>query len=187
LRSLLSIDFLHCYERIWQPKTTWKHREVFVATASTLSSGLPTPLKAVPYFNLAPIENAVARLKASAKTYDAALDAKGAALPAAKKAKLVELAGRTEQALLMEPGLPGGRGWYKNMIYAPGRLTGYGAKTLPGVHLLLLRVVNPRAFNASAISERGLSWIIISSMTTRASFSTMSCSSRKQSSEIFRP
>ena len=33
----------------------------------------------------------------------------------------------------MEPGLPGGRGWYRNMIYAPGRLTGYGAKTLPGV------------------------------------------------------
>jgi N-acetylated-alpha-linked acidic dipeptidase len=99
----------------------------------TLSSGPPTALKVVPYFNFAPIENAVVRLKASAKAYDAALAAKGAALPAAKKTKLVELAGRTEQALLMEPGLPGGRGWYKNMIYAPGRLTGYGAKTLPGV------------------------------------------------------
>jgi N-acetylated-alpha-linked acidic dipeptidase len=99
----------------------------------TLSSGPPTPLKVVPYFNFAPIENAVARVKASAKAYDAALAAKGAALPAATKAKLVELAGRTEQALLMEPGLPGGRDWYKNMIYAPGRLTGYGAKTLPGV------------------------------------------------------
>jgi N-acetylated-alpha-linked acidic dipeptidase len=54
-------------------------------------------------------------------------------LPADTKGKLVALAGKTEQALLMEPGLPGGRGWYKNMIYAPGRLTGYGAKTLPGV------------------------------------------------------
>ena len=32
----------------------------------------------------------------------------------------------------MDIGLPG-RDWYKNMIYAPGRLTGYGAKTLPGV------------------------------------------------------
>jgi N-acetylated-alpha-linked acidic dipeptidase len=99
----------------------------------TLSSGPPTPLKVVPYFNFAPIENAVARVRASAKAYDAALAAKGAALPAATKSKLVELAGRTEQALLMEPGLPGGRGWYKNMIYAPGRFTGYGAKTLPGV------------------------------------------------------
>jgi N-acetylated-alpha-linked acidic dipeptidase len=98
----------------------------------TLSSGPPTPLKVVPYFNFAPIENAIARLKASAKAYDAALAAKGASLSAARKGQLVELAGRTEQALLMEPGLPG-RGWYKNMIYAPGRLTGYGAKTLPGV------------------------------------------------------
>jgi N-acetylated-alpha-linked acidic dipeptidase len=99
----------------------------------TLSRGQPTPLKVVPYFNFAPIDNALTRLKASAKAYDAALAAKGAALPAAKKTKLVELAGHTEQTLLMEPGLPGGRGWYKNMIYAPGRLTGYGAKTLPGV------------------------------------------------------
>jgi len=99
----------------------------------TLSSGPPTPLKVVPYFNFAPIENALARLKLSAKAYDAALAAKGAALPAAKQARLVELAGRTEQTLLVEPGLPGGRGWYKNMIYAPGRLTGYEAKTLPGV------------------------------------------------------
>jgi N-acetylated-alpha-linked acidic dipeptidase len=90
----------------------------------TLSSGPPAPLKVVPHFNFAPIENAVARLKASARAYDAALAAKGAALPAAKKSKLVELAGRTEQALLMEPGLPGGRGWYKNMLYAPGRFTG---------------------------------------------------------------
>jgi N-acetylated-alpha-linked acidic dipeptidase len=99
----------------------------------TLSSGPPTPLKVVPYFNFAPIENALARVKLSAKAYDTALAAKGATLPAAKKGKLFEIAGRTEQALLMEPGLPGGRGWYKNMIYAPGRFTGYDAKTLPGV------------------------------------------------------
>ena len=32
----------------------------------------------------------------------------------------------------MDIGLPG-RDWYKNLIYAPGRLTGYAAKTLPGV------------------------------------------------------
>jgi N-acetylated-alpha-linked acidic dipeptidase len=35
--------------------------------------------------------------------------------------------------LLLDPqGLPG-RPWYKNLISAPGMLTGYGAKTLPGV------------------------------------------------------
>jgi N-acetylated-alpha-linked acidic dipeptidase len=32
----------------------------------------------------------------------------------------------------VDQGLPG-RSWYKNMITAPGRFTGYGAKTLPGV------------------------------------------------------
>ena len=99
----------------------------------TLTSGPPTALKQVPYFNFAPLQNALVRLKASAKAYDEALKEKGVGLPAATKGKLVALAGKTEQALLMEPGLPGGRGWYKNMIYAPGRLTGYGAKTLPGV------------------------------------------------------
>ena len=29
-------------------------------------------------------------------------------------------------------GLPG-REWYRHLIYAPGLLTGYGVKTLPGV------------------------------------------------------
>jgi N-acetylated-alpha-linked acidic dipeptidase len=99
----------------------------------TETAGPPTPLKPVPFFNLAPLENAVVRLKASAKAYDAALASKGAGLSADVKGRLVALAGQTEQAMTTEPGLPGGRGWYKNMIYAPGRFTGYGAKTLPGV------------------------------------------------------
>jgi N-acetylated-alpha-linked acidic dipeptidase len=29
-------------------------------------------------------------------------------------------------------GLPG-RPWFKNLVYAPGTLSGYGTKTLPGV------------------------------------------------------
>ena len=29
-------------------------------------------------------------------------------------------------------GLPG-REWYKSLLYAPGRYTGYGTKTMPGV------------------------------------------------------
>jgi N-acetylated-alpha-linked acidic dipeptidase len=104
-----------------------------LADDPTETSGPPTALKVVPFFNLAPLENAVIRLKASAKAYDAALVSKGSGLSADVKGKLVALAGQTEQAMTTEPGLPGGRGWYKNMIYAPGRFTGYGAKTLPGV------------------------------------------------------
>ncbi len=97
------------------------------------TSGPPTPLKAVPFFNFAPLENAVVRLKASAAAYDKTLAAKAPTLSGDTKARLVALAGKTEQAMTSEPGLPGGRGWYKNMVYAPGRFTGYGAKTLPGV------------------------------------------------------
>jgi N-acetylated-alpha-linked acidic dipeptidase len=104
-----------------------------LADDPTESNGPPTPLKEVPFFNLAPIDNALIKVKASAKAYDATLKSKGAGLSADQKAKLVVLAGATEQALTMDPGLPGGRGWYRNMIYAPGRFTGYGAKTLPGV------------------------------------------------------
>jgi N-acetylated-alpha-linked acidic dipeptidase len=99
----------------------------------TLSSGPPTPLKVVPYFNLAPLENAMVRLKESAKAYDKALLDKRAGLSPAVRGRLVALAGKTEQALAIAEGLPGGRAWYKNMVYAPGRFTGYGAKTLPGV------------------------------------------------------
>ena len=96
------------------------------------SSAPPTPLKSVPYFNLAPLENAVDHLKRSARAYDTALAAKGAAQSSATKAKLIDLARLAEQSLVVDVGLPG-RDWYKHLIYAPGRLTGYDAKTLPGV------------------------------------------------------
>ncbi len=53
-------------------------------------------------------------------------------LPTEKLAKVNEIIGRTERALLLPDGLPG-RPWYRHQIYAPGLYTGYGAKTLPGV------------------------------------------------------
>jgi N-acetylated-alpha-linked acidic dipeptidase len=37
-----------------------------------------------------------------------------------------------ERAFLTEDGLPN-RDWYKHQLYAPGLLTGYAAKTLPGI------------------------------------------------------
>jgi N-acetylated-alpha-linked acidic dipeptidase len=103
-----------------------------LADDPTRTSGPPTALKSVPHFNMAPLENAVDHLKRSAKAYDTALAAKGAAQPDAVKAKLIDLARQTEQSLAVDVGLPG-RDWYKNLIYAPGRYTGYAAKTLPGV------------------------------------------------------
>jgi N-acetylated-alpha-linked acidic dipeptidase len=103
-----------------------------LADDPTKSSGPPTALKKVPHFNLAPLEDAVDRLRISAKAYDSAMAAKGAALSDKVKDQLVGLARAAEETLAPEVGLPG-RPWYRNLIYAPGRFTGYGAKTLPGV------------------------------------------------------
>ena len=74
----------------------------------------------------------MARLGVSAKAYDAAYAAKGAGLAPAARAKLNAALRDIDQLLLEPRGLPG-RPWYKNLVYAPGRFTGYGAKTLPGV------------------------------------------------------
>ncbi|NKF23117.1 transferrin receptor-like dimerization domain-containing protein [Solimonas marina] len=85
----------------------------------------------VPYLDLAPLDNAVVALKASAKAYDDA--AVKAALPAPQARKqLNALLLGMEQTLIAKQGLPG-RPWYQHMIYAPGMYTGYGVKTLPGV------------------------------------------------------
>jgi N-acetylated-alpha-linked acidic dipeptidase len=45
---------------------------------------------------------------------------------------LNDLLAGTERALTDARGLPG-RSWYVHLIYAPGALTGYGAKTLPAI------------------------------------------------------
>jgi N-acetylated-alpha-linked acidic dipeptidase len=89
----------------------------------------------VPYLNLAVLDNAVARVKKSAKAYDeamTALSARGAELSAAQTAQLNSLLRGMEATLVNTRGLPG-REWYRHYIYAPGLLTGYGVKTLPGV------------------------------------------------------
>jgi len=103
-----------------------------LADDPTKSSGLPTALLPVPHINFAPLEDAAERLEKSAKAYDAALLAKGSSLSAKTADQLVQLTRATEETLAPEVGLPG-RPWYRNLIYAPGRFTGYGAKTLPGV------------------------------------------------------
>jgi N-acetylated-alpha-linked acidic dipeptidase len=94
--------------------------------------GAPEALEKTPHIELAKLADAVDRLKASAKAYDAAYAAKGATLSPAARAKLNGLLRTIDQTLLIERGLPG-RPWFRNAVYAPGRLTGYGAKTLPGV------------------------------------------------------
>jgi N-acetylated-alpha-linked acidic dipeptidase len=99
----------------------------------TKSSAPPTALKPVPQIDFAPLDAAVTRLKASATAYDEALAKNGAALSPAALAQLQSLMLTIDQTLAPDNvGLPE-RPWFQNLIYAPGRFTGYGAKTLPGV------------------------------------------------------
>jgi len=91
----------------------------------------PERLDKVPAIDLGPLDAAAAKLKASATAYDAAL-AHAGALPAATRAKLDATLIAVEHSLTDPAGLPG-RPWYQHLVYAPGMLTGYGAKTLPGV------------------------------------------------------
>ena len=48
-------------------------------------------------------------------------------------AQVNQLMASMEQRLLDAQGLPG-RPWFKNMVQAPGELTGYAPKTIPAVH-----------------------------------------------------
>jgi N-acetylated-alpha-linked acidic dipeptidase len=89
----------------------------------------------VPTVDFAVLDEAVVHLQASTRAFDeqyaraAGLD--GAKAIAEDKRLNSALAG-LEQTLTDPRGLPG-REWYQHMIYAPGRNTGYGVKTLPGI------------------------------------------------------
>ncbi len=103
-----------------------------LAADPTKTSGLPDALDAVLALQLKLLETAADRLKASAAAYDAAVGKNTANASPEQRSALWGLMRDIDQTLIYDPGLPG-RPWFKNLIYAPGRLTGYGAKTLPGV------------------------------------------------------
>jgi N-acetylated-alpha-linked acidic dipeptidase len=111
-------------------------RRVFeLATDPTRPVGPPADAGAVPALDFAPLDAVAARLKASARAYDAAYAAfvsGDSKLTAAQRRELNALLQGMEQRLTDARGLPG-RDWFKHFVYAPGRLTGYGVKTLPAV------------------------------------------------------
>ena len=92
----------------------------------------PVILKPVPKIDFTPLQAAVRRLSKSATEFDAALAARGRSLPDNVVDGLFDITREADQAVAPETGLPG-RPWYRNLIYAPGHLTGYSAKTLPGI------------------------------------------------------
>lgn len=116
-----------------------------LADDPAVSRADPPALPASPKIDFAPMDAAVAKLKASASAFDGALAARGGALPPARKTRLEAMLLPLEQRLLRDRGLPF-RPYYKNMVYAPGRLTGYGAKTLPGIR----EAIEERRFDDAA-------------------------------------
>jgi N-acetylated-alpha-linked acidic dipeptidase len=86
----------------------------------------------VPHLNLAPLQNAVVRLRAAAAGYDRALHGAGPSASAEARRAADAILLRAERALTRDEGLPG-RPWFRHYIYAPGFYTGYGVKTLPAV------------------------------------------------------
>jgi N-acetylated-alpha-linked acidic dipeptidase len=84
-----------------------------------------------PLIDMLALEDASDHLTRAAAAADAML-AREDKLPPATQARINVALNGIDQLLLDPQGLPG-RPWYKNLVSAPGMLTGYGAKTLPGV------------------------------------------------------
>ncbi len=89
--------------------------------------GPPLRKVPVPYFNFAPLQNAVARLRSAADAYGEIL-----ATGSPADAEVNRMLYQAERLMTRDEGLPG-RSWYKHYVYAPGFYTGYGVKTLPAV------------------------------------------------------
>ena len=100
-----------------------------LAADPTKSSAVPEREAVAPTLDFAPLDAAIGRLKSSAQAYDSAA---AVAVPPAKAERADSILQGAEQTLIDARGLPG-RPWYRHMLYAPGMLTGYGAKTLPGI------------------------------------------------------
>jgi N-acetylated-alpha-linked acidic dipeptidase len=94
--------------------------------------GAPAAVPITPRIDFAQLERASDVLRIAAIAYDAAYAVRGAALDPQRRQVLNGQLRDIDQLLLDDRGLPG-RPWYRNLIAAPGRFTGYVAKTLPGV------------------------------------------------------
>ena len=103
-----------------------------IASDPSRPVGPPTAVARTPHVELAVLEDAVDRLKASAGAYDAAYAEHASGLPTGQRDRLNAMLRDIDQLLLNDKGLPFRR-WFRNLVYAPGRFTGFGAKTLPGV------------------------------------------------------
>jgi len=106
-----------------------------LAADPTRPVAAPAPESPAPQVDFGPLDSAVRELKRTAHAYDEAyarLTGGELSLDARHRNELNALLQSMEHRLTDPRGLPG-RDWFKHLVYAPGRLTGYAVKTLPGV------------------------------------------------------
>ena len=157
------LEQIHTLETNLRESTEQKNKLIdanayILASDPTATYVQPAKEGAVPFLNLAALDNAVLRLKRSAQACDAAGSqalGEGLKLTEAQRTEVELLLQGMEQALTDNTGLPG-REWFKHMIYAPGLLTGYGVKTLPGVREAIEGRRWAEAEKYSAITGRAL-------------------------------
>jgi N-acetylated-alpha-linked acidic dipeptidase len=103
----------------------------------------PALLPMPPEMDFSALDQAIAELeKSAALTHKA--EAHWIDLSAEKRKALNEKLALAERKFAYEGGLPR-RPWVRNLLYAPGTLTGYGAKTIPGVREALEQMRFPEA------------------------------------------
>jgi N-acetylated-alpha-linked acidic dipeptidase len=107
-----------------------REKTFIYAADPTSEFRVPEEKEPVPYLDFSRLQNALAKLHATAEKFSGVLDGNSASQ--ANLEKINTLLYKCEQKLLIETGLPG-RPWYRHTIYAPGYYTGYGVKTLPGI------------------------------------------------------
>jgi N-acetylated-alpha-linked acidic dipeptidase len=121
-------------------RATEQQHRLLDAHAYTLVSDPTRPIgpperdSDMPAIDLAPLDQAAKQLRDSARAFEIAYAtrvATGFSTPSQQREVDASIA-RMEQALTDPDGLPT-RAWFRHMIYAPGMLTGYGVKTVPGV------------------------------------------------------
>lgn len=91
----------------------------------------PPSLAIPPEMDFSPIDNSIAALEKAAASVQQA-EARWTELSTEKRKALNAKLTLAERKFAYEGGLPR-RPWVKHLLYAPGTLTGYGAKTIPGV------------------------------------------------------
>jgi N-acetylated-alpha-linked acidic dipeptidase len=91
----------------------------------------PTKNGAVPAFDLAPLRQAVERLRVAARRFETAAQTTSE-VPASALTAANAIVFQAERMLTRPEGLPR-RPWFRHQVYAPGFYTGYGVKTLPAV------------------------------------------------------